>query len=393
MYSNFNFEVEINRGDAKLGKILTPHGEIKTPAFIFCATHGCIKGLTAEQIKECDTQIILANTYHLEVFPGAEHVKRLGGLQKMTGFNGPMLTDSGGYQVFAMGHGSVSKEIKGNKTHRFKPTLLGISEDGATFISYKTKQKISITPEKSIQIQNKLGADIILVFDECTPYNVSKEYTKKSMERSHRWSLRCIEEFKKLDDKNQSLYGIVQGGIYDDLRKESAEFNNIQPFFGIAVGGCLGDTREIMHSTVKKTMNYLRKDRPIHLLGIGGIYDIFNGVRCGIDTFDCVHPTRIARHGCALVKPKDYNKKENIDLSKGKYRDDLNVIDFECSCSTCKNGKGYSRAYLHYLIKTKETTYGSLIMIHNVKFMNQLMEDIRYGLEFDILDEIELEYI
>lgn len=312
----------------------------------------------------------------------------MGGLHKCTGWNMPMLTDSGAYQVFAMGHMSVSKEIKGSRDG-WTPTLQSIKEDGARFTSYWDKSTKVLTPEKSIQIQKDLGADIILVFDECTPYNVSKEYTAGSMRRSHRWALRCIDEFKKDGEAcKQVLYGIVQGSIYKDLRKESVEFNCKQPYFGIAIGGSLGNNKQMMYETVEYTMSLLNKcEKPIHLLGIGHIKDIFHGVRQGIDTFDCVNPTRIARHGCALVKPDKDKDKEYIDLTKGRYSADVTVIDPYCECPTCKKGDGYSKMYLHYLIKIKENTGGVLITIHT------LMEDIRRGIKDDCLDEIEKEYL
>lgn len=401
-YKNFAFKIKKKNKkyqNARTGTIVTPHGDIQTPAFIFCATKAEIKGLTMQDMKRCNTQIVLGNTYHLEIDPSSEKVRMMGKLQKMTGWNKPMLTDSGGYQIFAMGHGSVAREIKGNRGFNFKPTLLKVDEDGALFTSYKDRKKILLSPEKSIDIQQNLGADIILVFDECTPYNITKEETKESMERSHRWEKRSYDHFMKTrKDFSQALYGIVQGSVYEDLRIKSCQFCNKMNFFGVAVGGSLGDSKEMMYKTVNMTMKYLRKDRPVHLLGIGGIRDIFNGVRNGIDTFDCVHVTRIARHGCALVMKREQTKKENyhcikehIDLSKSRFREDNSVIDSECDCETCKNG--ITRSYLNFLIKSKSLTYGSMIMIHNVYFMNKLMERIRYGINHDCLDEIEKEYI
>jgi queuine tRNA-ribosyltransferase len=399
LYKNFSFKIRKNNNLARVGEIHTPHGIIHTPAFIFCATKAEIKGLTMQDMKRAKTQIVLSNTYHLEVDPGSEKVRNMGKLQKMTGWNKPMLTDSGGYQIFAMGHGSVAREIKGSKNHNFEPTLLKVDEDGAHFISYKDRTKKIITPEKSIEIQMNLGADIILVFDECTPYNISKKDTEISMERSHRWEKRSYDYFiHNRKDMSQALYGIVQGSVYEDLRIKSCKFCNEMNFFGVAVGGSLGDSKQMMYETVKTTMKYLRKDRPVHLLGIGGIRDIFNGVRNGIDTFDCVHITRIARHGCALVKKinqkfKDdiYSIKEHIDLSKAPFKNDHSVIDKNCGCETCKSG--ISKSYLNFLIKSRGLTYGSMIMIHNVYFMNELMSKIRYAILHDCLDEIEKEYI
>ena len=399
MYKGFEFKKTnySKKCSARVGIIKTPNGIINTPAFIFCATKCFLRGITAEQLKKCNTQVILSNTYHLDIFPGADKIKQMGGLQKTTCWNGPMLTDSGGYQIFAMGCGSVSKEIKG-KRNTWKPTLLKIDEDGATFTSYYNKQKKKLTPELSMQIQNKLGADLILVFDECTPYNVSKEYTQESMERSHRWALRSLKEFKNLKIDNQALYGIIQGGIYSDLRDKSINFNNQQDFFGLAIGGSLGSDKQTMYSTVEYIMKYVDKEKPIHLLGIGGIADIFHGIRTGIDTFDCVHPTRLGRHGCALVKSKYWlienpsdKPKESIDLKKSKFKNDLKPIDENCKCETCSNG--YSRMYLNYLLKLNESLAGTLITIHNIFYMNTLMEDIRNSIITDSIDEIESEWL
>lgn len=366
------------------GILTTPHGAIQTPAFIFCATKAAIKGLTSKVMHECGTQIILSNTYHLMLQPGHAKIKKLGGLQHATGWNGPMLTDSGGFQVFSLGHGSVASEIKGNKQSSFKKTVLKIEEEGVEFKSYLDGSKHKLTPELSIQVQKDLGADIILVFDECTPFNVSKKYTKDSMQRSHRWGKRSLSEFNKEDDGTQKLFGIVQGGIYEDLRIESSYFVNENDFFGQAIGGSLGQTQSQMHDIVEMTMGFLRKDRHTHLLGIGGIKDIWHGVTCGVQTFDCVHPTRIARHGAALVKPKYRidSKKEHINIKNAIFDLDLSPVEDDCDCYTCLN---YSKGYIHYLLRAKELLAHQLIMIHNVRFLNKMMEDIRSSLNNPIL--------
>lgn len=306
-YPHFSFELtgKSSKSKARTGLITTPHGTVETPNFIFCATKAALKAVTTEQLRAEGAQIMLSNTYHLMLQPGAETVAKLGGLQKMTGWNGPMFTDSGGYQIFSMGHGSVSEEIKGKRNAEgmgWSKTLLKIDEEGATFRSYVDGNVHVLTPEKCIDIQRQLGADLIVVLDECTPFNIDRNYTKESMDRSHRWAVRCLEHFRRTDTLRQALYGIVQGGIYSDLRQESADFVNDHPFFGMAIGGTLGATKREMHEIVAYTRGMLRDDRPVHLLGIGGIRDIFHGVRQGIDTFDCVHPTRLGRHGSALVR-------------------------------------------------------------------------------------------
>jgi queuine tRNA-ribosyltransferase len=409
MYDNFKFKIihRSTKSKARSGGIRTPHGEIVTPAFIFCGTKAVMKGCTMEQMEECNAQVVLSNTYHLFVQPGSDKIKQMGGLHKCSGWKGPLLTDSGGYQIFAMGYGSVSNdigegsknEIKGNQYSSWKPTLISVDDNGAKFSSYHDQSVKILTPEKSIQIQNDLGADIILVLDECTPFNVSKEYTEQSMHRSHRWADRSLAEFKKNNNQTQALYGIVQGSVYEDLRQISIDYNNENDFFGIAIGGSLGDCKETMYNTVDYIMDRIRSDRPIHLLGIGHVCDIFNGVRQGIDTFDCVHPTRIARHGNALVKAQFWidndpsvKGKEHIDLSKSRYIDN-NVIDSDCSCPTCKDGNGYSKMYLNYLFKIKESTAGVLVTLHNVHFMNELMSDIRVAICNDTLDDIEKQWV
>lgn len=466
-YPNFSFVLSkthdgSNNSRARTGKIVTPHGDIPTPNFVFCATKAAMKTITPQQLREEGTQFILSNTYHLMLTPGSELVEKMGGLQKFTGWNGPMLTDSGGYQIFSMGHGSVSSEIKGKRDTAamgWNQTLIKIDEDGATFRSYVDGTFHYLTPEKSMEIQRQLGADLIVVLDECTPFNVDKDYTSQSMLRSHRWATRCLREFQRTDTGKQALYGIVQGGVYEDLRRKSCDYVNAYPFFGIAIGGSLGADKKSMHEIVSTTRRMLRNDRPIHLLGIGGIRDIFHGVREGIDTFDCVHPTRLGRHGGALVKASHWDEevnneeqvtpmtiaakrkveerlalinakaaaaaakgiefvmnekeklfmervasgkhangssklrklssqviREHINVSKSKMRNDPRPIEKDCNCYTCKN---FTRAYLHHLFKAKEMLGSTLVTIHNVHFMNVMMNEIRQGIESGTLDLVE----
>eukprot|EP00605_Chrysophyceae_sp_TOSAG23-4_P000683 GSChrysophyteH1.ASY1.ANO1.767.1 assembled CDS len=387
-YQNFSFELKdlVERpksmGNARIGILRTPHGNVETPNFVFCATKAAMKAVTPDQIRVEGTQFILSNTYHLMLTPGSDIVRDMGGLHKFMNWHGPMLTDSGGYQIFSMGFGS---------------TLLQIDEDGATFRSYIDGTVHKLSPEKSISIQRDLGADLIVVLDECTPFNVDKSYTYESMLRSHRWADRCLREFDRSDDGSQALYGIVQGGVYEDLRKESCEYVNTTPFFGIAIGGSLGASKSSMRRVVEFTRSQLRNDRPIHLLGVGGVRDIFHGVRQGIDTFDCVHPTRLGRHGGALVKaahweetekPKKLNQRiprEHINLTKARFRRDPRPIDEKCTCYTCRN---FSRAYLHHLFKAKESLGGTLATIHNIHFMNSLMSDIRKAIASEGLGRV-----
>ena len=409
---SFTVTTSSSGSSARCGELVTPHGTVLTPAFVFCATKAAMKTVSPAQARAEGTQFIVSNTYHLMLTPGSELVERMGGLQRWSGWNGPMLTDSGGFQIFSMGHGSVSDEIKGSRdllSLGRNQTLLALDEDGATFRSYIDGSIQRLSPERSIEIQRQLGADLILVLDECTPFNVDRAYTDESMRRSHRWALRSLREFQRTDQGRQALYGIVQGGVYEDLRRESAEFVNSQPFFGAAIGGSLGDSRKTMHDIVRFTRSALREDRPVHLLGIGGIRDIFHGVRCGIDSFDCVHPTRIARHGGALVKAKHWNEpppppgpnpaptkksrvsnplekrpvREHINVSKGRFRWDPRPIDDSCGCYCCRN---FNRAYLHHLFKAGESLGGALVTAHNIHFMNALMRDIRSAARIHYFD-------
>ncbi len=370
---------------ARVGRLQTPHGDIATPAFVFCATRGAIRGVTPEQMRAEQTQIILGNTYHLMLQPGGEAVARLGGLHAMMGWDGPMLTDSGGFQIFSLGGGSASAEIKGNRKSERPRTLLGIEEEGAVFRSYIDGSTHKLTPEDSIRVQRQLGADIILVLDECTPYEVERDYTANSMALTHRWAERSVAEYARASAGSagpQALYGIVQGGVYEDLRRESAEFTANLPYFGHAVGGCLGSDTFELEGVVAMAMAPLNAaagtpPRPVHLLGIGGARDIWDGVAKGIDTFDCVNPTRLARHGSAYLRPAfagNPDDRDHVNLKNARFRDDDGPLDPECQCYTCRT---FSRSYLHHLVKAGEITATQYLAIHNVAFMNRLMDQVR----------------
>jgi queuine tRNA-ribosyltransferase len=443
-YPNFSFEViqastPLGDNGPRLGVLKCPHGVVETPNFVFCATKAAMKAVTPDMLRQEGTQFILSNTYHLMLTPGSKIVDKMGKLQKFTGWRGPMLTDSGGYQIFSMGYGSVANEIKGNRNTEnlgWEQTLISIDEDGAKFRSYVDGTIHYLTPERSIGIQRELGADFVVVLDECTPFNVDKQYTKDSMRRSHRWAKRSLEEFERGADGTQSIYGIVQGGIYADLRDESIDFVNENPFFGVAIGGSLGANKTTMHDIVAYTRSRITGRRPVHLLGIGGVRDIFNGVRYGVDTFDCVHPTRLGRHGGALVKKDFWDEvpepveegnvmqramerkmakraargkaplpehelrrksgravlkvKEHINVRTSRFINDPRPLDPTCSCYTCTN---FSRAYLHHLFKAKESLGGTLVTLHNVAFMNRLMKDIRHGIKTNTLDQVESEWV
>jgi len=392
--NKFNWQVnktsKLSR--ARVGIISTPHGKINTPAFIFCGTKASLKSYSTFDAKKNNTQIILSNTYHLMLQPGSKIIAKHGGLHNFMNWDGPMLTDSGGFQIFSLGYGSVADEIKGkgNLKNRNK-SLLNISEEGALFKSYVDGRNYLLSPEKSIDIQRDIGADLILVFDECTPFHVNKSYTAKSMERSHRWSTRSINSFERKNiyfsnhgsAGSQALYGIIQGGIHEDLRDESIDFNlNSKSFFGLAIGGSLGSSKEEMYKVVKYTSSKLNNHHPVHLLGIGDPADIWNLVRWGIDTFDCVSPTRLARHGAALVK----SRKGKINLKNSEFKNKIEPIDKTCGCITCKN---YTVSYLHHLLKSEELLVLTLITGHNIHFMNSLMKYIRESINKDNFEEAE----
>ena len=395
--NKFNWKINTSSklSRARTGTLVTPHGEIQTPAFIFCGTKASLKSYSTTDAKKNNTQIILSNTYHLMLQPGSQIIAKHGGLHKFMNWEGPMLTDSGGFQIFSLGHGSVADEIKGRGySSNKKKSLLKIIDEGALFKSYLDGTKHLLTPEKSIEVQRDIGADLILVFDECTPFHVDKSYTAKSMQRSHRWANRSANSFNRKNNYmpnhgsagSQALYGIIQGGTYDDLRDESINFNmNSKNFFGLAIGGSLGSSKDEMYKVVEFTSSKLGNNHPIHLLGIGDPADIWSLVKCGIDTFDCVSPTRLARHGAALTR----TKKGKINLKNSEFKSDINPIDKLCKCTTCLN---YSTSYLHHLLKSEELLGLNLVTGHNIYFMNALMAYIRKSIDEDTFENAEKDW-
>lgn len=385
--ANFSFKIlkKSEKSLARLGVLKTPHGKVKTPAFVAVATKGAIKALAQKELKEIGIEIILANTYHLYLRPGAERISKLGGLHKFMNWQGPLMTDSGGFQIFSLGMGleqGVGKIAKTFPEENFKTknqnlkiktehigaNLVKITEKGVEFTSHIDGSKHFFTPEKSIEIQKKLGADIIFALDECTSPLAGYQYTKKAMERTHRWAKRCLKEFKK-SKIPQVLFGILQGGEYKDLREESAKFIGSLPFFGFGIGGSLGKTKNDMRNVLEWTVPLLPENKPRHLLGIGRPEDIRMAIKRGIDFFDCVWPTRIARHGDFIL-----NEKKTLKILQEKYKNSKKPISKNCPCYCCKN---FSRAYLHHLFKTKEILGLQLATLHNLSFMVQLFQKIR----------------
>ncbi|MDR1511772.1 MAG: tRNA guanosine(34) transglycosylase Tgt [Endomicrobium sp.] len=343
---------------ARVGRVYTTRGVVDTPVFMPVGTRGTLKGIANEFLRNSDVQIVLANSYHLYLQPGVEIIKKAGGIQKFNSWNRPMLTDSGGFQVF-----SLSDTRK-------------ISEKGVEFKSYIDGSKHFFSPEKSIQVQKDIGADIIMCFDECIPYTSSYEYAKKSTELSFRWAKRCKEEFCKEEDfhtTRQSLFGIIQGSIYNDLRIKSVyEMLNIG-FTGYAIGGLsVGESKEEMRSVLESVVPIIPNDKAKYLMGVGMPEDLWECVELGIDMFDCVVPTRNGRNGQAFTS---FGK---INIKNSEFKDDFSSLDSDCCCPTCR---GYSKAYLNHLVRSKESLYLSLLSLHNIYFMIHLMGRIRESLE------------
>lgn len=342
-------------------KISTIHGDIELPCFIFCATRGALKTVPIELIPS-NTQVLLCNTFHLQNHSPV--IEKMGGVHKFMNWSKPLIADSGGFQIFSLGHGHIADEIKGIR--KAKSSVIKINEEGCTFKSPINGDLQFLDSEESVSIQHRLGVDLLISFDECTAFNSGYDYTKLSMERSKRWSLRSLNYFKTLGSPNK-MYGIVQGGTFKDLRDESIDFVNNNDFFGFAIGGSLGKTKPEMYDIVKYTSERLDRRRPIHLLGIGEMDDILE-LHPYVETFDCVEPTRIARHGVAIVP------KGRINLKRSRFKEDDQPIDNSCGCITCSS---YSRSYLHYLLRIHESLVFTLITTHNMYTMNRFMEDIR----------------
>lgn len=393
-YPNFDFEIThvCKNTGARTGLLKTPHGTIETPNYIFCATKAAIKGLSPEMLNEAGTDIILSNTYHLMLQPGADLVEKMGGLHKFMNWDKPLLTDSGGFQVFSLGEGTMANEIKGKDKGYENKSLISITEEGCVFKSHIDGQKIKLTPESSMDIQRKLGPDLLMQFDECTPYHVDKDYTARSMEMSMRWGDRCLTQFERHDNGAQGLYGIIQGGVHSDLRRISAEYTKDRPYFGTAVGGCLGGSDKEMETVVAASLPYAAPDRPVHFLGIGQMKDVFRFVRYGVDTFDCVIPTRLARHGTAFMQGarEQGGGAETINLKNAKYRDDHSPLDERNGVSASSQ---YSKAYIHHLFKAGEILGVQLLAQHNVATINRMMREIRHAIKNDALDALQKDWL
>ena len=367
---------------ARAGVLRTAHGDVPTPAFVPLATKATVKALEAHEVAALGYDMVLGNTYHLFLDPGHELIARFGGLHRFMGWDRPIITDSGGFRVFSMGHGTVADEIKrrppgtatGGRERAGK--VLAIEEDGVRFRSYIDGSEHELRPETSMAVQAALGSDVALVFDECTPFHVDRDYTARSTARTHRWLERCLTWHAEHGPPQQLVYGIVQGGVHEDLRVESAETVAASLCHGIAIGGSLGaDKAQIYEVTGWATavLGGGAERKPRHLLGIGEVDDLIAGVELGIDTFDCAMPTRLGRHGMALVPDPD--RRWRIDLGSARFRDSAEPIMEGCPCPACAAGP--PRGYLRYLLKSRELTALRLLTVHNLAFVARLMADLR----------------
>jgi queuine tRNA-ribosyltransferase len=374
---------------ARTGTLHLAHGQVQTPAFVPLATKGTVKTLEPRDVRELGYEMVLGNTFHLFIAPGAELVAEFGGLHRFMRWDGPIITDSGGFQVFSMGHGGVADEIKGRSSTATaaRSSILSIEERGVRFRSYLDGSERFMGPEESMAVQAALGSDIALVFDECTPFHVTRDYTARSTERTHRWLARCLSWHAEHGPAGQAVYGIVQGGVEEDLRRESAAVVAASGCPGIAIGGSLGQDKPQMYEVVDWTTAALEQhapERPRHLLGIGDIDDLVAGVELGIDTFDCALPTRMGRHGVALVP--DPAGRWRLDLTKGRWRHSQEPILDGCPCPAC--APGFTRGYLHYLLRADEYTGMRLLTLHNLSYVGRLMADLRAAVDGGRLAEV-----
>jgi queuine tRNA-ribosyltransferase len=373
---------------ARTGTLRLAHGDVRTPAFVPLATKAVVKTLEVREAGDLGFDMVLGNTFHLFLTPGHELIGKLGGLHRFMRWDRPVITDSGGFQVFSMGHGTVADEIKGRAAQAAgagerSGAVMKIAEEGVTFRSYLDGSTQFMGPETSMEIQAALGSDIALVFDECTPFHGGRDYTARSTERTHRWLDRCLAWHERHGPKDQVVYGIVQGGVEEDLRRASAQEVAARPVSGIAIGGTLGEHKDQMFEVVEWAVSELDEDRPRHLLGIGEVDDLVRGVRLGMDTFDCAMPTRIGRHGMAVVP--DPARRWRVDLAKGRFRAAEEPLLDGCPCPACAHG--YTRAYLHYLLKANEQTAQRLLTIHNLAYVQRLMAALRDAIDAGRLAE------
>jgi len=365
----FTFELihQSKKSRARVGRIHTPHGIIDTPNFVGVGTNATLKALDSKVATDLGLQLMFCNTYHLMLQPGTKLIKEAGGLHAFTGRNAPIITDSGGFQVFSLAYGTVNSELKSKGQKKGDSSVLKINEDGVLFRSYRNGDKVLLTPETSVQAQKDLGADIIIPFDELPPYHIDRRSLEQSLHRTHRWEQRSLEEHLR-NPQQQAMYSVIHGGVDPDFRTLSCKTLTNLPFDGHAIGGSLGKNHQQMLEMLSYTVPMLPVEKPNHLLGIGDLASLEPSIALGVDTFDSSHPTRCARHGLL------FTFSGMIKVLNSKHRHSFEAPDASCSCFTCKH---YSMAYLHHLFKAKEMTAYSLASIHNLHFMVQLMAHYR----------------
>ncbi len=403
MTLTFEIEARDPHSRARAGRITTAHGVIETPVFMPVGTRGSIKSLTPDEVRDHGAQIILGNTYHLYLQPGHELIARMGGLHRFMGWEGPILTDSGGFQVFSLVYGGIADEIKGRRpTQQVQPGMVRVTDDAVIFKSYIDGSTHIFTPERSIEIQKGIGADIILCFDELPPFHAGYDYTARSLERTHAWERRCLIFHQETrlgglpfvpPNPDQALFGIVHGGVFPDLRRASAEYLRELSFDGLCIGGSLGGDKEQMRAVVDMTVPHLPDHLPRHLLGIGDVDDLIECVARGIDMFDCVSPTRLGRHGTALVRDTaapPAERRWRLNVANAALRDDQEPLDSWCDCYTCRR---YSRAYIHHLFRAQELLGIRLVSLHNVAFLLKLMRDIRQSIREGRFAQLRAEWL
>ena len=381
----FKIKAKSSKSLARTGTLKTPHGNIQTPVFMPVGTRASVKTLSQNDLLNLDAEIILANTYHLYLRPGHELIKKMGGLHKWMNWNRPILTDSGGFQVF-----SLAQQKDFNKNVQFK-TKVKIHDNGVEFKSHLDGSLHSFTPEKAIQIQHDLGADIIMAFDECAPASASEDYFKQAMKRTHNWLERCKKEHLSLSKKKttgaheQALFGIVQGGLFENLRKESAKFVDNLDLPGNAIGGLsVGESKQEMTEMIEAVVPHLSEKKPRYLMGVGTPEDLLEGVQRGIDMFDCVHPTRMARHGAF------WTNEGRFSIKNEQFKLDGNPLQKGCSCESCQN---YSRSYIRHLISEGELLGAKLMSIHNLHFLLDLMQSVRKSIKTDQFEIFKKDFL
>ncbi len=367
------FEIEARDGEARAGVLRTAHGRVETPAFIPLATKGTVRGLESAEVAGLGYELILGNTYHLFVSPGPERIAAAGGLHSFMGWERSLITDSGGFQVFSLAHGGVADEVKGSgRPGGGHGSVISIDEEGVRFRSYRDGGELFISPEVSMRVQAALRSDIALAFDECTPYHADRDYTARSTERTHRWLDRCLSWHETDGPAQQAVFGIVQGGVHEDLRRESAQAVAESEVDGIAIGGTLGRDKQEMAAVLGLTVPLLPSGAPKHLLGIGEVDDMLDGIGLGLDVFDCAIPTRLARHGGALApEPRG---RFRLDLRKAGWEGDRRPLVDGCPCPACVR---HDRDYLSYLSRGEELTAVRLLCLHNLSYMRALVDGAR----------------